>query len=538
MLGKVGESAINMALGTRFGRAVTGRLSLNRSAIFMLHRPDRQEYHQTGHQSEMLMAAFDYLHDNGIPIVPLSTLVEHYIRNEPFDRFSVAFTIDDGFEDQGSELLPLFIDHQVAVTTFLITNLANGNFWPWDYKVKFAVLNTAKGSLSFDLGGGRQSFDTSTLARKRLVYRLIVQKSKTLSTAKLIEFLRILERETDVEIPDLPPDAHRPLRWEQVRKLEQRGVQFGPHSMSHRSIVHLTDNEAAAEISGSWRCMQENLVSPVPIFCWPIGRQEDYSLKTMQIAKNNNLLAGLSAESGYINMNKPPATLREQFAMPRFPMPNDTAEFSRIISGLSGLKLNRETLVSLPTRGRNRSGLRSIVPISRYQLKNAIYTLAFHGGVFSRWSHVDWSKVNRLVFICKGNICRSPYAEYRARSLGIDSISSGIEAGDGATVPSVAQECASFRGIDLSLHRSNPFDVSKLQSGDLVLGMEPEHISSLGLDSGIQTVQFSLLGIWKDSPAVFISDPFGQPITEFFRVFASIDRSLAAVQKELKKVSR
>ena len=173
-------------------------------------------------------------------------------------------------------------------------------------------------------------------------------------------------------------------------------------------------------------------------------------------------------------------------------------------------------MISLPKKISPRSGLKSVIPISRYQLRNTALTFAFRGGVFSRWSQIDWSRVDRLVFVCKGNICRSPYAEHRARSLGIDSISRGIEAGDGASVPHYAQTCGSFRGIDLSAHKSKKFDPEELRSGDLVLGMEPDHIGSLGLGPEEPRAQASLLGLWQEKPSVLIPDPFGGPITEFF----------------------
>ena len=337
---KFKETAVDTLLATRIGRAITGRLSLNRAVIFMLHRPDRPGQNQTGHRPEVLRAAFDRLYNNGIPVVPVSTLVDHYVGNEPFDRFSVAFTVDDGFEDQGSELLPVFLENQVPVTTFLITNLANGTFWPWDYKVKYAVLGTEQRALELDLGGSQYRFDTSTLSNKRLTYRSIVEKSKTFTTPDLDEFLKALERVTGVEIPASPPEAHKPLTWQQARRLETEGVRFGPHSENHRSIVHLTDAEAATEISGSWRSIRQNLSHPVPVFCWPIGRYEDYSDKTMEVVKENGLIAGLSAESGYIDMHTPPETLNDKFAMPRFPMPSDMVTFDRIISGMSGLRLS------------------------------------------------------------------------------------------------------------------------------------------------------------------------------------------------------
>src|SRR5688500_11705046 len=38
----------------------------------------------------------------------------------------------------------------------------------------------------------------------------------------------------------------------------------------------------------------------------------------------------------------------------------------------------------------------------------------------------DLGHVNRLVFVCQGNICRSSFADHLARSLGIPSVSFGL----------------------------------------------------------------------------------------------------------------
>jgi low molecular weight phosphotyrosine protein phosphatase len=62
---------------------------------------------------------------------------------------------------------------------------------------------------------------------------------------------------------------------------------------------------------------------------------------------------------------------------------------------------------------------------SRHQLYLAAYRLNLGG--LRHFEHVEWNRVTRLVFVCRGNICRSPYAEVRARRLGLNAISCSFE---------------------------------------------------------------------------------------------------------------
>ena len=53
----------------------------------------------------------------------------------------------------------------------------------------------------------------------------------------------------------------------------------------------------------------------------------------------------------------------------------------------------------------------------------------------------------RLVFVCSGNICRSPFAAEYARALGLPSASFGLHADDGAAANPQALAAARRRGI-------------------------------------------------------------------------------------------
>ena len=52
-------------------------------------------------------------------------------------------------------------------------------------------------------------------------------------------------------------------------------------------------------------------------------------------------------------------------------------------------------------------------------------------GFYRPFARVDWGRVERVVFVCQGNICRSPYAEARGREVGLPASSFGLGAGVG-----------------------------------------------------------------------------------------------------------
>ena len=74
--------------------------------------------------------------------------------------------------------------------------------------------------------------------------------------------------------------------------------------------------------------------------------------------------------------------------------------------------------------------LRSIIP-SRHTRRAWYYGLGARLGLYRQYGPADRGEVRRLVFVCKGNICRSPFAEAVARAAGADAVSYGLDARDG-----------------------------------------------------------------------------------------------------------
>jgi len=90
--------------------------------------------------------------------------------------------------------------------------------------------------------------------------------------------------------------------------------------------------------------------------------------------------------------------------------------------------------------------------------------------------------VQRILFVCLGNICRSPAAEGVFRALApehpTDSAgTAGWHVGNPPYGP--MQSAAKARGIDLSNLRARQFSAADFERFDLIIGMDAENLTNI-----------------------------------------------------------
>jgi protein-tyrosine phosphatase len=133
----------------------------------------------------------------------------------------------------------------------------------------------------------------------------------------------------------------------------------------------------------------------------------------------------------------------------------------------------------------------------------------------------------RVLFVCLGNICRSPYAaaRYGAVAPGAEVQSAGF-IGPGRGVPDAAHYTGLSRGCDLTAHRSQLVTAELLRWADLVVVMDPEQRRRLRRSYGRGDAL--LLGDLDPHPidTRTVRDPYDQPRTVFVEVFDRIDRCI------------
>ena len=107
-----------------------------------------------------------------------------------------------------------------------------------------------------------------------------------------------------------------------------------------------------------------------------------------------------------------------------------------------------------------------------------------------------------IIFVCTGNTCRSPMAEYYLKSKNLDGvnvISRGFSGGEGANPKSVA--VMGEVGIDISAHISRCITAEEIKNADAVICMTESHKAMLMAFASEQKQIFVLGG--------GIPDPFG-----------------------------
>jgi protein-tyrosine phosphatase len=117
--------------------------------------------------------------------------------------------------------------------------------------------------------------------------------------------------------------------------------------------------------------------------------------------------------------------------------------------------------------------------------------------------------VERLVFVCKGNICRSAYAHAKVVATGFPSFSCGMTAQAGTPADPKAAFLAIERNVSLTRHRATQFSAFVARKGDLIVCMEPWQAKTVEASLANRGTPVTLLGLWSRPPRPWLFDPYG-----------------------------
>lgn len=152
-----------------------------------------------------------------------------------------------------------------------------------------------------------------------------------------------------------------------------------------------------------------------------------------------------------------------------------------------------------------------------------------------------------LVFVCTGNICRSPMAEYLMRArLGPDSpwrvSSTGVIAAGGMPMSPAAVTVLKRRGIDGSGHLSQPLVPDLAEAASLLVVMASEHRAAVMRQYPFAAEKtFLLRSFDPDQSSSDVNDPIGCPESvyeETCRVIESCLPDLVAFMQQLRGSER
>jgi protein-tyrosine-phosphatase/predicted ATP-grasp superfamily ATP-dependent carboligase len=138
---------------------------------------------------------------------------------------------------------------------------------------------------------------------------------------------------------------------------------------------------------------------------------------------------------------------------------------------------------------------------------------AHHRKVVER---LRFSAAPRIVFLCYGNICRSPFAAEAARNAMPNAhiLSAGFHRREERRSPTHIREIGRELGLNLETHRSRRFVEDDLRNADLILLMDAENFAMLRREAPWALERATLLGFFAGEGNPEIEDPYEMSVEQ------------------------
>ncbi len=252
-------------------------------------------------------SCINWLSNNGFHFISVCEIEQIVNQEKPFPKGAVVITIDDGWQSNLDNIVPIAVQYEVPVAIFVSTEVVEkGSGYWWSYIMEARKMGLARNSIEF---------------------------FKTLDNEDRVKILE--ETKTKIQL------NREALTIDQVKDISQsKYVVIGSHSVSHPILPRCSNAESKYEISHSKQAIEEWLEKEVKYFAFPNG---DYSNREISFLKRFGYTLAFSTEQKYLTKEK----LSQPYSLPRFMMVEGASFEENIcrIVGVWPLKHKKKTVV-------------------------------------------------------------------------------------------------------------------------------------------------------------------------------------------------
>jgi peptidoglycan/xylan/chitin deacetylase (PgdA/CDA1 family) len=204
----------------------------------------------------------------------------------------VCFTLDDGNRNNAEFAAPIFRKHNVPYTIFICPGLTMRKTTMWWETIAAVLVKTEK--VTFDFGAGLETLRDKHAAFLKFA-KFVQTGPEDLATIKINNWAQ-----------SMSIDAEAIVEAEIMSEAELKGLSadpllsLGAHSMTHRNLARLSDEELQQEIAQSSQLVSAIVDKAVRTFAFPYGWTSAAGEREFSAAKDANIAIAVTTRPGVL----------------------------------------------------------------------------------------------------------------------------------------------------------------------------------------------------------------------------------------------
>ena len=265
-------------------------------------------------------------------VARLSDLVARLKSGAAPEPYTVALTVDDAYADFGEYAYPVFREHGVPVTVYVVSEFSNGSFWLWWDAIRYIVNQAPSGR--HRLAAVTESVEISLhdAASREEAWLVLASIGVMLQPAERDQYLIGLEQALSVALPAAPTPEFAALTWDQVRGLDPDIVEIGAHTRTHPILSRCDPARIVDEVSGSKMAIEAQIGRRVSAFCYPNGQWSDVDERCIAAVRDAGFDSAVLACGAMVRKGA------DLYALERMSASHEPSEFEGDVSGISYLR--------------------------------------------------------------------------------------------------------------------------------------------------------------------------------------------------------
>jgi len=229
--------------------------------------------------------------------ISLDDLHEMATTGKRLDKPFIVMTFDDGYKDNFDYALPIFDEFKIPFTVYVTNCFPNRNAFLWWYALEDILLKNER----IELADGAQ-FECPTKKDKERIFLELRDRILKMNQDRLEEDFRALFCRYQYDSRSVNDSLC--LSWDEIRKMGSHPCcTIAAHTVNHRALNQLTDNQLHYEIEQSKAEIEAQTGRPVRHFSYPFGTPNEVGEREKVFVKQCGFDTVCYAIGGQVNRN-------------------------------------------------------------------------------------------------------------------------------------------------------------------------------------------------------------------------------------------